>query len=126
MHSSKVLVSSSKQMSNLWSNQEWTDHLEEFGIETNWFPVFADLANIFIAKSQFYVSWKPSFKKAQGYPKMVAWLNNDSGCDSDSELLLELDYVICHMVDLACREWHCMCLALYVSLGWQLHKYNIS
>ena len=82
----KVLVSSSKQMSNLRSNQEWTDHLEEFGIETNWFPVFADLANIFITKSQFYASWKPSFKKAQGYPKMVAWLNDDSGCDSDSEL----------------------------------------
>ena len=53
--------------------------------------------------------------------------------------MLKLDYVICHMVsrltnlvmsghriDLACREWHCMCLALYVSLGWQLHKYNIS
>ena len=47
----KVLVSSSKQMLNLRSNQEWTDHLEEFGIEKNWFPVFADLANIFISKS---------------------------------------------------------------------------
>jgi len=81
----KILVSLSKQMSNLWSNQEWTDHLEEFGIE-NWFPVFADLANIFIAKSQFYASWKPSFKKVQSYPKMVAWLNDEEDCDSDSEL----------------------------------------
>jgi hypothetical protein len=57
----KVLVSSAKKMLNLWSNQEWTDHLEEFGIE-HWISVFADLSNIFIAKSQFYVSWKPSFK----------------------------------------------------------------
>ena len=82
----KVLVSLSKQMSNLWSNQEWTDHLEKFGIEKNWFPVFADLANFFISKSQFYVSWKPSFKKVLGYPKMVAWLNDDSDCNSGSEL----------------------------------------
>jgi hypothetical protein len=81
----KVLVSSAKKMSNLRSNQEWTEHLEEFGIE-HWIPVFADLANIFIAKSQFYVSWKPSFKKAQGYPKMIAWLDDASDCDSDSEL----------------------------------------
>ena len=31
-------------------------------------------------------SWKPAFKCAQKHPKMVAWLNNDSDCESDSEL----------------------------------------
>ena len=104
----KVLVSSSKQTSNLRSNQEWTDHLEEFGIETNWFPVFADLANIFISKKQFYASWKPSFKKVLGYPKMVAWLNDDSDCDSGSELCGETkaadDYSLGDLKVLAWQE----------------------
>ena len=28
-----VAYTKSKQMSNLWSNQKWTDHLKKFGIE---------------------------------------------------------------------------------------------
>ena len=84
----KVLNNSSKQMGNLRSNQEWTDHLEQLGVEY-WVPIFVDLLNIFIAKSQFYASWKPSFKKAQNYPEMVAWLDDDSDRESDSELWSE-------------------------------------
>jgi len=81
----KAVTAVSKQMVNLRTNQEWIDHLEELGVEY-YFPQFVDLANIFIAKSQFYASWRPTFKKAQSYPKMVAWLDGDSDCDSDSEL----------------------------------------
>jgi hypothetical protein len=81
----KALNSSTKQMGNLRSNQEWTNHLEDLGVEY-WVPIFVDLLNIFIAKSQFYASWKPSFTKAQSYSKMIAWLDDDSGCESDSEL----------------------------------------
>ena len=84
----KVLNDSTKQMGNLRSNQEWTNHLEELGVEY-WVPIFVDLLNIFIAKSQFYASWKPSFTKALGYPEMIAWLDDDSGCESDSELWAE-------------------------------------
>jgi len=61
------------------------DHLEELGVEY-WVPIFVDLVNIFIAKSQFYSSWKPLFKGAQKYPEMIAWLDNNSDCESDSEL----------------------------------------
>ena len=75
-------------MGNLRSNQEWKDHLKDNGVEF-WVPIFVilvDLVNIFIAKSQFYLSWKPSFRAVKQYPKMLAWLNDNSGCESDSEL----------------------------------------
>jgi hypothetical protein len=81
----KVLAKSTSKIANLRSNNEWADHLVDFGVDY-WVPVFADLVNIFIAKSQFYASWKPLFMRAQEYPKMLAWLNDDSDCDSDSEL----------------------------------------
>jgi hypothetical protein len=81
----KVLAKSTSKIASLWSNDEWADHLVDFGVDY-WVSVFADLVNIFITKSQFYASWKPLFMRAQEYPKMLAWLNDDSDCDSDSEL----------------------------------------
>jgi hypothetical protein len=81
----KVLTNSSSQMQGLRSSKAWTEHLEELGVE-HWVPIYVDLVNIFIAKSQFYSGWKANFMNAQSYPKMKAWLNNDSDCDSDSEL----------------------------------------
>jgi hypothetical protein len=81
----KVLTNSSTKMQGLRSNKEWTEHLEDLGVEA-WVPNFVDLVQIFIAKSQFYSGWKPNFQNAQSYPDMKAWLNDDSDCDSDSEL----------------------------------------
>ena len=72
----------------LQSNDEWADHLVDLGVDF-WVPVFTDLVNIFIVKTQYYTSWKPAFNHTQKYPKMVAWLNNDSDCESNSELLGE-------------------------------------
>jgi hypothetical protein len=84
----KVLNNSSAQMGVLRSSQEWTDHLAELGVPY-WVPIFVDLVNIFIAKTQFYSLWKPTFKRAQDYPEMIAWLDDDSDCESDSELWSE-------------------------------------
>jgi len=81
----KVLVTASKPMKGLRSNQEWADHLEEHGIEY-WVPIYVDLVNIFIAKSQFYSGWKTAFSCAPDYPQMQSWLDDKSDCDSDSEV----------------------------------------
>jgi hypothetical protein len=72
-------------MQGLRSSKAWTEHFEELGVE-HWVPIYVDLVNIFITKSQFYSGWKANFMNAQSYPEMKAWLNNDSDCDSDSEL----------------------------------------
>lgn len=72
-------------MQNLRSSQDWADHLEDAGVE-HWVPIFVDLINIFIAKSQFYSGWKVAFNRVQEYPQMKAWLNNESDCESDSGL----------------------------------------
>ena len=55
-------------------------------------------------------------------------------CNRDNFQVLKLDYVICHMVSRLTnlvmswsQGWPGMQgIALYVSLGWQLYKYNIS
>lgn len=82
----KVLTDSIKPMQNLRSSQEWADHLDDAGVEQPWIPIFVDLINIFIAKSQFYSSWKPAFTQVQEYSEMTAWLNNESDYESDSDL----------------------------------------
>ena len=99
----KALINASKPMQGLRSSKEWTDHLDEHGVE-HWIPIFIDLVNIFIAKSQFYSSWKGLFSRAQNYPQMKSWLDADSDADSDSEVWAEtkdLDHYT--MLDLA--EW---------------------
>jgi hypothetical protein len=84
----KALINASKPMQGLRSSQEWTDHLDEHGVE-HWVPVFVDLVNVFIAKSQFYSSWKGLFSRAQNYPQMKAWLDANSDAESDSEIWAE-------------------------------------
>jgi hypothetical protein len=81
----KAVNNSYEQMGNLRSSQEWTDHLAELGVPY-WTPIFVDLVNIFISKTQYYSMWKPTFKRLQDYPEMIAWLDDDSDCESDSEL----------------------------------------
>ncbi len=81
----KALISASKPMQGLRANQEWADHLEQHGIDY-WVPIYVDLVNIFIAKSQFYSGWKTAFNRAPDYPQMKSWLDNKSDCDSDSEV----------------------------------------
>jgi len=79
----KVLIDASKTMQGLQSSQEWADHLDEHSVK-HWVPVFVDLINVFITKSQFYSSWKAVFSCAQSYPQMKAWL--DAGLDAASDL----------------------------------------
>ena len=84
----KTLINASKTMQGLRTSQEWADHLDEHGVE-RWIPVFVDLVNVFIAKSQFYSSWKGLFSRAQNYAQMKAWLDESSDAESDSEVWAE-------------------------------------
>jgi len=84
----KACINASQAMSGLRANKEWPTHLEEQGVEY-WVPIFVDLVNIFIAKSQFYSSWKIPFGRAQNYPQMKSWLEDNSDCESESEIWAE-------------------------------------
>jgi len=81
----KALVNANNTMLGLRTNKEWPIHLEEQGVDL-WTPVFVDLINVFKAKSQYYSIWKPVFSCVSRHPQMKSWLNNDSDCDSDSEI----------------------------------------
>ena len=71
----KTLINASKTMQGLQTSQEWADHLDEHGVEC-WAPDFVDLVNVFIAKSQFYSSWKGLFSRAQNYSQMKGGLSS--------------------------------------------------
>jgi len=81
----KALVNSNNTMQTLRANKEWPTHLEEQGVDF-WIPLFVDLVNVFKAKSQYYSIWRPVFSRVQRHPQMKSWLNNDSDCESDSEI----------------------------------------
>jgi len=42
-----------------------------------WVPNIVTFINIFIAKTQFYQVWKPTFLQAEEYPDMRDWLNEE-------------------------------------------------
>ena len=81
----KALINSTKSMQGLRANTEWADHLDDHGVEF-WVPIFVDLINVFRAKTQFYSTWKPIFNRVQRYSQMKSWLDDDSDCESDSEI----------------------------------------
>jgi hypothetical protein len=81
----KALINATKSMQGLRASQEWPEHLVEHGVEF-WVPIFVDLVNVFKAKSQYYSLWKPEFSRVQRYPQMKSWLDDDSDCESDSEI----------------------------------------
>ena len=47
----------------------------QFGDAHPWIPTIVHFIDIFVAKSQFYQIWKPTFSRAQEYPVMKDWLN---------------------------------------------------
>lgn len=82
-------VDASQAFKGLRLNEKWADHLEEFGLEP-WVPIYIDLLNIFISKTQFYSTWQILFRRVQKFPQMIEWLEKkeDDG-SSDSEIWAE-------------------------------------
>ena len=84
----KAIVNATKSIQGLRTKREWAEHLEDHGVEL-WIPTFVDLVNVFKAKSQYYSIWKPAFTRVQQYPQMKSWLDENSDCESDSEIWAE-------------------------------------
>ena len=84
----QACVAASQTVKGLRSSNAWADHLEEFGLE-HWVPLYIDLLNIFISKTQFYTTWQTPFKHVQKFPQMIEWLENKEGSPLDSEIWAE-------------------------------------
>ena len=51
-----------------------------------WIPNIVEFIHIFLAKTQFYEVWKPAFPRAQEYPDMWDWLNEEEDCFATEDL----------------------------------------
>jgi hypothetical protein len=52
-------------------------------------PIYIDLVNIFISKTQFYSTWQTPFTRVQKFPQMMEWLENEEHCPLDSDIWAE-------------------------------------
>ena len=52
-------------------------------------PLYIDLLNIFISKTQFYTTWQTPFKRVQKFPQMIEWLEKKEDSPLDSEIWAE-------------------------------------
>ena len=61
----------------LSKDAEWKSQFDDGAA---WIPNIVDVIHIFIAKTQFYQVWKPTFLRAEEYPDMWDWLNEEEDC----------------------------------------------
>lgn len=75
-------MSTSTKVGNLAKDQDWIalcgDHF--------WCPTVLDFINIFVAKSQYYRTWKGTFEQAGNYPIMKDWLAGEKDRKSDKSV----------------------------------------
>jgi hypothetical protein len=81
-----IIIKAMKSMTKLGNNKAWIQHLEDSGVEPGWAPVYVDLINMFIAKSQFYSGWQGSFIRVTIYPGMKAWLEDSPDSPSEEDV----------------------------------------
>ena len=84
----QACIAASQPIKGLRSSDAWAEHLEQFGLEP-WVPLYIDLLNVFISKTQFYSTWQTPFKRVQKFSQMIEWLENDDNCPSDSDIWAE-------------------------------------
>lgn len=68
----KAITNATPQVMALGNDAEWKAQFEG---SPAWIPNIVHFINIFIAKSQFYQIWKPSFSRVQKYQDMRDWLD---------------------------------------------------
>lgn len=95
----RALVEAKEGVGRLRQDPDWKDHLVEAGFkpgESDWIPHYAEMVNIFIAKTVFYDTWSPPFNRllngskkheqtgeapeetsSHKYIEMIKWLNGD-------------------------------------------------
>jgi hypothetical protein len=68
----KAITNATPKVMGLAKDAEWK---AQFNDTRPWLPTIVNFIDIFVAKSQFYQMWKPTFLRAQEYPVMKDWLN---------------------------------------------------
>lgn len=76
-----AIVQVTEQIAKLPNDLEWAAYLAPRPV---WSINLKDFIDIFIAKSQYYRTWKPLFKAAVKNPAMLAWLKLDNDRKPDN------------------------------------------
>ena len=79
----KAITNATPKVMGLSKDAEWK---AQFSDTHPWLPTIIHFIDIFVAKSQFYQIWKPTFLRAQEYPSMKDWLNQHKDRLSTKEL----------------------------------------
>lgn len=79
----KAITNATGKVLGISKDPEWK---AQFGDSQPWIPNIVHFIDIFVAKSQFYQIWKPTFSRAQEYPVMKDWLNQHKDRLSTKEL----------------------------------------
>jgi hypothetical protein len=79
----KAITNATPKVMGLARDAEWK---AQFSDAHPWIPTIVHFIDIFVAKSQFYQIWKPTFSRAQEYPVMKDWLNQHKDRLSTKEL----------------------------------------
>ena len=79
----KAITNATPKVMALGKDAEWKSQFDDGAV---WVPSIITFIDIFIAKSQFYQTWKPLFLRAQEYPDMKDWLDEYEDCLSTEDL----------------------------------------
>jgi hypothetical protein len=79
----KAITNATPKVMGLAKDAEWK---AQFGDGHPWVPTIVHFIDIFVAKTQFYQIWRPTFSRAQEYPVMKDWLNQHKDRLSTKEL----------------------------------------
>ena len=79
----KAITNATPKVMGPAKDAEWK---AQFSDAHPWLPTIVNFIDIFVAKSQFYQIWKPTFARAQEYPDMKDWLNEHKDRLSTKEL----------------------------------------
>ncbi|EDR02990.1 uncharacterized protein LACBIDRAFT_307791 [Laccaria bicolor S238N-H82] len=79
----KAIINATPKVMGLSKDAEWKSQFDDGAA---WVPNIVDFIHIFIAKTQFYQVWKPTFLRAEEYPDMRDWLNEEEDCLATEDL----------------------------------------
>lgn len=79
----KAITAAFTHVMGLGTDDEWKANFPDMH---PWIPSITDFINIFVAKSQFYNIWRPTFIRAQEWPDMKDWLNTHPERKPNKEL----------------------------------------
>ena len=79
----KAIINATPTVMGLSKDAEWKSQFDDGAA---WIPNIVEFIHIFIAQTQFYQVWKPTFLRAEEYPDMRDWLNKEEDCLATEDL----------------------------------------